>query len=185
MARFTYRPPSLIAFRQRLLRYGGGLFGLAIPVAEFTTFIKGGGFGAKPTQAPGFVRFIDQSTGAIDTWFWDFGDGNTSTDQNPGHTYLNPGSYTVSLTVCNTAGCDTETKISFIVLSLTGSVSIWRLNDDPLLGASIRYGLGPNATFVPRINVSGRIKRGDKTSVKINRLRDRPRVSAKLRSLDA
>ncbi|MCC6837487.1 MAG: PKD domain-containing protein, partial [Bacteroidia bacterium] len=36
------------------------------------------------------------------TWFWDFGDGNTSNQQNPVHIYNNPGTYTVTLTVTNT-----------------------------------------------------------------------------------
>lgn len=39
---------------------------------------------------------------AITGWFWDFGDGNTSTAQNPGHTYVGGGTYTVTLVV--TAG---------------------------------------------------------------------------------
>jgi len=53
------------------------------------------------------VKFLDKSivnnsTGASDARVWDFGDGNTSYEQNPSHTYQNPGSYTISLTV--TAG---------------------------------------------------------------------------------
>ncbi len=53
------------------------------------------------------VKFLDKSivnnqTGVPDARVWDFGDGNTSYEQNPSHTYQNPGSYTISLTV--TAG---------------------------------------------------------------------------------
>ena len=53
------------------------------------------------------VRFFDQtvSTRPITNWFWDFGDGNTDTVQNPVHFYNNPGSYTVTLTVINSLGC--------------------------------------------------------------------------------
>lgn len=76
------------------------------PVAEFT---------ATPTSgdAPLTVGFTDLSTGAI-THTWDFGDGQTSEDQSPSHTYTNAGTYTVSLTVLGSNGDDTETKADFI-----------------------------------------------------------------------
>jgi PKD repeat protein len=45
------------------------------------------------------VLFEDWSFGEPDEWSWDFGDGGTSTEQNPVHTYTAPGSYTVTLTV--------------------------------------------------------------------------------------
>jgi PKD repeat protein len=47
------------------------------------------------------IQFTDLSTsgGTITSWNWDFGDGNTSIQQNPIHTYSSAGSYTVSLTV--------------------------------------------------------------------------------------
>lgn len=43
------------------------------------------------------------------TYSWDFGDGTTGTGPNPTHTYTTAGNYTVSLTVSNEAGSDTET----------------------------------------------------------------------------
>ena len=61
------------------------------------------------------VNFTDQSTGDITSWSWDFGDGATSTEQNPSHTYTDAGTYTVSLAVGNQCGsADTETKTDFI-----------------------------------------------------------------------
>jgi|GEM_PF-2115353 len=48
--------------------------------------------------------FTDGSTGAATAWLWDFGDGNTSTMQNPMHTYSSPGTYTVCLTAINACG---------------------------------------------------------------------------------
>ncbi|WP_321421008.1 chitobiase/beta-hexosaminidase C-terminal domain-containing protein [uncultured Methanobacterium sp.] len=45
------------------------------------------------------VQFTDTSSGLVDSWLWDFGDGTTSTDQNPVHTFTKLGVYTVSLTV--------------------------------------------------------------------------------------
>lgn len=55
----------------------------------------------------GLVNFQDASSGGPASWLWDFGDGNTSTEQNPSHTYTAPGSYTVCLTVTNAAGSNT------------------------------------------------------------------------------
>ena len=50
-----------------------------------------------PCSAPATVQFTDKSPGAS-SWLWDFGDGSTSTDQNPSHSYANEGSYDVTLT---------------------------------------------------------------------------------------
>ena len=49
--------------------------------------------------APFTVQFTDLSPGDPDSWFWQFGDGGTSMEQNPSHTYMNPGNYNVTLTV--------------------------------------------------------------------------------------
>jgi PKD repeat protein len=60
------------------------------------------------------VYFIDQSTGNITSWHWDFGDGTTSNQQTPMHVYTVPGPYTVSLTVTGPEGSSTETKPGFV-----------------------------------------------------------------------
>ncbi len=62
------------------------------------------------------VCFTDKSSSNAATWNWTFGDGNTSTLQHPCHTYQNPGTYTVSLTVSNKCGSDAETKAAYIVI---------------------------------------------------------------------
>lgn len=64
--------------------------------------------------APLTVNFTDSSTCAT-SWLWDFGDGTTSTVQNPSHTY-DPSfsSYTVSLTATNAGGSNTMTKTNYI-----------------------------------------------------------------------
>ncbi len=60
--------------------------------------------------------FVDQSVGA-DEWYWDFGDGATSTLQNPAHIYTVPGIYIVSLRVFNiSTGCD-HTKTQEIIVA--------------------------------------------------------------------
>jgi PKD repeat protein len=73
-------------------------------------------FTADPTSGyePLTVQFSDASTGSPTTWVWDFGDGSTSTEQSPSHTYNTAGTYTVSLTATNDAGSDTETKTDLI-----------------------------------------------------------------------
>jgi serine protease len=63
------------------------------------------------TQIP--ISFTDQSTGAV-TWFWDFGDGQNSSAQNPVHTYAAP-SNTVKLTVTAADGC-TDTKTNSVAV---------------------------------------------------------------------
>lgn len=65
--------------------------------------------------APLPVQFTDDSVGGPATsWLWDFGDGNTSTLQNPSHTYTTIGEFTVSLTATNTFGSDILTRVDFV-----------------------------------------------------------------------
>ena len=73
------------------------------------------GLAGTPTRScDGYVQFINSSTGGATSNFWDFGDGNTSSDYNPDHTYSNPGTYTVTLISCNNFGCDTITRTNYI-----------------------------------------------------------------------
>jgi PKD repeat protein len=58
--------------------------------------------------APLTVQFWDESENA-ETWLWNFGDGTTSTEQDPEHTYTSLGWYTVSLTVTSGSLSDTYT----------------------------------------------------------------------------
>jgi PKD repeat protein len=57
-------------------------------------------------QAPHPVQFYDMSTGEIDSWFWEFGDGSFSEAQYPTHTYQNEGTYQACLTVEGPGGTD-------------------------------------------------------------------------------
>jgi len=74
------------------------------PVADFIPQIPP----YELANLPQNVRFIDKSTGTPTSWFWDFGDGQTSTVQNPSHSYATEGSYSVSLTVKNNFGMNTK-----------------------------------------------------------------------------
>ena len=76
-------------------------------------------FSASPTSGPVpfNVSFTDNSTGSPASWKWAFGDGNTSTEKNPVHTYNKTGGYTVSLTVDNSESSSTETRSRYIIVS--------------------------------------------------------------------
>jgi len=60
------------------------------------------------------VQFTDRSTGAPTSWAWDFGDGSTSTDQSPSHTYAIAGQFNVSLSVGDGTNSDSVTKNNII-----------------------------------------------------------------------
>ncbi|NPE28726.1 PQQ-binding-like beta-propeller repeat protein [Methanococcoides sp. SA1] len=81
------------------------------PTADFTADTTSG-------TEPLAVQFTDMSTDA-ESWSWDFdNDGvKDSIEQNPQFDYTNAGTYTVSLTVSNTAGSNTETKVDYIVVN--------------------------------------------------------------------
>ena len=89
-----------------------------VAVAVLATLVEAD-FGGAPPQGfgPIYVSFSDRSRGAteeITSWEWDFGDGNTSTGQNPTYVYQDPGAYTVSLTVMAGDIIVTETKEYYI-----------------------------------------------------------------------
>lgn len=63
------------------------------------------------------VQFTDESVGDVVIWSWNFGDGNTSNEESPEHIYEEPGTFTVTLQVFNSAqGSDTETKLAYITV---------------------------------------------------------------------
>ena len=71
--------------------------GSRVPVPSFTASPASGPY-------PLTVTFTDTSQGNITGWHWDFGDGSSSTLQNPVHTYPGPGTYAVNLTVTGPRG---------------------------------------------------------------------------------
>jgi hypothetical protein len=90
------------------------------PTAPLTSFQT-----APVAGSPFTVRFTDQSQGA-NSWLWDFGDGATSTEQNPVHSYGSRGTYTVTLTATNSVGSSSVSRrvndfpdISSIIMSFT------------------------------------------------------------------
>lgn len=92
--------------KQNYIKIAGGV------VSDFTN--------TQPTvcRAPFNISFTSNSTGpGTLTWYWDFGDGNTSTQQNPSHTYSTPGNYTVTFATTSSGGCsDTMRKTNALVI---------------------------------------------------------------------
>ena len=82
------------------------------PVADFIGTPRNG-------TLPLTVGFTDNSSNLPSTWLWSFGDGNivNSTVQNPVHTYLTSGNFTVSLTASNGAGNNTITRMGYITVT--------------------------------------------------------------------
>lgn len=63
------------------------------------------------------VRFSDLSKGEPTTWYWDFGDGTTSSEQNPIHVYMNPGKYTVNLKISRDTNTGYKERVNYISVS--------------------------------------------------------------------
>ena len=93
------------------------------PVASFTSTPTSG-------TAPLTVAFTDTSTNTPSSWYWDFGDGSSSILQNPAHTFTSVGTYTVALTVTNSAGSNTFTTPTAALLS----AAVFNSHESPLSG---------------------------------------------------
>ena len=117
---------------------------------------EGTGGGTAPIAAFSFsatlleVTFTDASTdsdGTVVSWNWDFGDGNTSTEQNPMHTYAANGTYTVALTVTDDAG---ETGSTSQSVSVNDGTSSGTMHVESITTEVVRSGGSGNveATFL-------------------------------------
>jgi PKD repeat protein len=84
-----------------------GTFLVNPPVANFTGTPRTGAI-------PLAVTFTDISTNNPTSWLWNFGDGNTSTAQNPTNTYVAAGNYSVQLTATNAGGSNTSLQNGYI-----------------------------------------------------------------------
>jgi PKD repeat protein len=63
------------------------------------------------------IQFNDQTENIAQYWFWDFGDGSTSTKANPIHSFPAEGKYTIKLIVTNNIGSDTLIRENYITIS--------------------------------------------------------------------
>jgi PKD repeat protein len=81
------------------------------PNVAFTADVTSG-------EAPLEVKFTDQSTGNnVHAWSWDFGDGGSSSSQNPAHIYNTAGTYHVTLTATDDDGTKAHTEIDYITVT--------------------------------------------------------------------
>ncbi len=107
---------------------------------------------------PFYVTFTDTSTGSPDRWWWDFGDGSVgSTLQNPTHTYLCQGTYSVTLTswVDDGEGYITSTTVSTLIRTVSEKLiepTVWGLflvKDWVSGSGGTRYNYG-NSPTIPK-----------------------------------
>lgn len=94
------------------------------PVADFTGTPTSG----EQTLA---VTFTDATTNSPTSWAWSFGDGGTSTAQNPSHNYTLQGVYTVVLTATNIDGSDTKTRTNYITVNLAAPSGLTATTQSP------------------------------------------------------
>ena len=79
-------------------------------------------------DAPLTVQFIDTSKNSPTSWVWSFGDGGTSSVQNPSYTYPAAGTYTVTMTASNSGGSSTSTELDMITVELTEPIASFEAN---------------------------------------------------------
>ena len=113
----TYTAPGIYSVYLYVENAGGGNWANQwdyitvrdVPVASF---------GADPTSGfpPLTVQFYDYSYGLPTSWSYDFGDGGSSTEQYPSHTYTSPGTYTVTLEVSNGCGSNTQVQSDLVTV---------------------------------------------------------------------
>jgi len=115
---YTYETPGIYTVSLAVTGPAGNNEMVKTDYITVTTDAPEADFSGTPTtgEAPLMVNFTDLSVGNMDTWEWDFGDGDTSMVQNPAHEYMTPGNFTVSLTVTGPGGSDTEIKIDYILI---------------------------------------------------------------------
>jgi len=90
---------------------------------DYINVNMGTDFSASPssnTYPYSIITFQDSTTGTPTAWAWDFGDGTTSTLQNPTKSYGSTGYYTVTLVASNAYKSDTEVKYNYVHVNLVG-----------------------------------------------------------------
>jgi PKD repeat protein len=104
------------------------------PVADFT---------ASPTTTTVGTNIAfdsSTSTGSPTIWAWTFGDGATSSSQNPTHPYSSPGTYTVELTVTNANGSNTRTRTGYITIGNPAPVADFSASTTtPAVSAAVTF----------------------------------------------
>ncbi len=99
-----------------------------MPTAVFSSDVVSG-------CEPVCVNFTDNSSianpGNITAWDWDFGDGNTSTSQNPIHCYTTSGNYTVILSVKSADGCTNTITMTNYINVFANPIAVFSASPQP------------------------------------------------------
>jgi PKD repeat protein len=88
-------------------------------------------------EAPALIQFLNNSTGVIESYAWDFGDGITSTLPSPTHTYTTAGIYTVSLTANGPDDSQTLTKTDYLTITAPIEVHVTSPDGQPEAGLPV------------------------------------------------
>ena len=134
-------------------RYAGCVDSTIVPITVINAPVPD--FSANDTVAcqPNFtVQFTDKSPGSPTQWLWDFGDGQTSTAQNPSHTYAASGAFDVKLTTGGgTGSCSgTRTKTGYVNIAAP-TVSINGANS---LGTCVAGSGGSSDNIMPTVHTT-------------------------------
>jgi len=116
------------------------------PVADFVAAPEKG---PKPLS----VSFTDRSTGAT-RWSWDFGDGGTSTQQNPTHVYQTVGTYTVKLVASNDVESDDRVRSNYIEVTQEADTTAPTVVQATPTGNSVSTGASIQVVFSEAMNAS-------------------------------
>lgn len=125
---------------------------IVAPTALFTSDIQSGEFPLK-------VSFSESSTDFPTSFSWDFGDGSTSTERHPNHTYQSPGLYTVTLSVSNSKGTNTITKADYIQVDKKDQTINFTEPSEATVGETIVL----NATTTSNLEIDYAVVSGDAT----------------------
>ncbi|MEM1247677.1 MAG: PKD domain-containing protein [Acidobacteriota bacterium] len=85
------------------------------------------------------VDFFDQSLGEVSSWAWNFGDGTTSDDQNPSHSFASAGAYDVTLQVAGSSGSSSFAEQVVVLAPVTLQADFGFAPPRPEVGAEIRF----------------------------------------------
>jgi gliding motility-associated-like protein len=130
---------------------GGGTNDQQICVLNTSNWVGGVNYQSCSTTF-NFQDISTSSLGSIASWAWNFGDGATSTSQNPSHTYAANGTYTVTLTITDQSGC-TNTYSHPVTINAPITIAP-TINQPPCNGGSnggittvVGGGFGPSAGY--------------------------------------
>jgi len=103
---YGYDSPEMIAVMNAWHAVGVGQPYSRLPIAQFKL--------ASPICDPFSIANFVNTTSSAQSFVWDFGDGTSSTEENPSHEYTSAGNYTIQLIATNPNGSDTIRKENFI-----------------------------------------------------------------------